>query len=127
MTFTIADELENLRAQIERSSGLIARCTLDSAQVKPEPGQVHVWLQPPSVEWDMWDEWETEYTAMLVAGTVSTQLDAALLMLRALTDMQTAGVNVRDAEPSGWNRDGQLVAAYRVTLTTNNTTNTKEA
>ena len=123
---TITDELDALRRRIEASSDLIARCTLDAAAVRPEPGQVHVWLEPPSLTWTMWNEWDSEYTAVLVAGTVSTQATAARLMLDAITDMQQAGLNLKTAEPSGWKRDGQLVAAYLVTLTVDNLTDKEQ-
>ena len=74
----------------------------------------------------MWNEWDSEYTAVLVAGTVSTQATAARLMLDAITDMQQAGLNLKTAEPSGWKRDGQLVAAYLVTLTVDNLTDKEQ-
>lgn len=124
MTWTLKDELESMRDRIEQASPLIARCTLDSKAVVPERGQVHAWLQPPDITWNMWDEWDTEYTCVLVAGTATTQMQAALLMLQAITDLQQAGVNLTDATPASWNRDdnNSNVAAYVLTLRTDNTT-----
>lgn len=123
-TWTLCDELEALRGQIEQSSPLIARCTIDAQAVVPERGQVHAWLTPPDIDWNMWDEWTTEYTCVLVAGTTATQDEAARLMLQAITDMQHAGVNLIDARSASWKRadSSQLLAAYLLTIHTDNTT-----
>lgn len=122
--WTLVDELESMRRQIEASSPLIARCTLDAQAVTPERGQVHAWLTPPDIEWDMWNEWKTEYTCVLVAGTTTTQAEAARLILQAITDMQDAGINLIDAQSASWKRSdtGAVIAAYLITLNTNNTT-----
>lgn len=122
--WTLVDELESMRRQIEESSPLIARCTLDAQAVTPERGQVHAWLTPPDIEWDMWGEWKTEYTCVLVAGTTTTQAEAARLILQAITDMQDAGINLIDAQSASWKRSdtGAVIAAYLITLNTNNTT-----
>lgn len=122
--WTLVDEMESMRRQIEASSPLIARCTLDAQAVTPERGQVHAWLTPPDIEWDMWNEWKTEYTCVLVAGTTTTQAEAARLILQAITDMQDAGINLIDAQSASWKRSdtGAVIAAYLITLNTNNTT-----
>lgn len=127
-TWTLCDELEAMRRRIEESSPLIARCTLDAQAVTPERGQVHAWLEPPDVDWTMWGEWDTEYTCVLVAGTTATQLEAARLMLSAMTDMQDAGVNLKTARVASWKRSdaGGPVAAYVLTLDTDNTITTTE-
>lgn len=123
MTWTLTDELEAMRECIEQASPLIARCTLDAKAVVPERGQVHAWLQPPEIEWEMWDEWTTEYTCVLVAGKTTTQMEAALLMLQAITDLQHAGVNLTQATPASWRRDdnNNAVAAYMIDLKTDDT------
>lgn len=120
--WTLTDELDAMRRRIEQASDLIARCTLDSKSVTPERGQVHAWLTPPDIDWDMWGEWNTEYTCVLVAGTTATQLEAAKLMLRAITDLQQAGVNLMSARVANWRRDdgSGTLAAYVLTLDTDN-------
>ena len=121
MTWTPADELEALRGQIEASSTLITRCTLDKAKVQPPSGMVHAWLQPPVLSWDQWDEWDSEYELVLVAGTTETQQKGATLMLQALDELQQAGVNLVRAEPAGWKLadTSQIVAAYDITVRVN--------
>lgn len=113
---SITDEMEALRQQIEDSSPLITRCTLDKSGVQPPSGQVHAWMQPPSLTWDSWGEWDSSYELVLVAGTPETQEQAALLMLRAITDLQDNGVNIDTAEPAGWKLadTSQIVAAYQL-------------
>ena len=121
MTWTITDELEALRAQIESSSDLITRCTLDKAGVQPPSGQVHAWLQPPSLAWDQWSDWDSEYELVLIAGTTETQEKGALLMLKAITELMDSGVNLVSAEPAGWKLADttQIVAAYDIKVRVN--------
>lgn len=103
--------------QLAASSDLIDRVTTDSAQVTPPSGRVHVFLGSPSITWPNWNTHLCAYDAWIVAGTVSSQREALDLIYQALQDIEDKQlVDVIDAEPAGWTRNGSKLAAYRITI-----------
>lgn len=114
---SIRDEVDGLMASLAASSPLIDRVTADSAQVKPPAGKVHACVGPPSIEWRGWGLHMCSWDVWLVAGTASSQPAALSLLYQVLQDIEdAAAANVVEAEPAGWTRDGQKLAAYRITI-----------
>lgn len=124
MSFTILDEWDALRRQIEQASSLIVRCTGDSTEIKPTSQTVMAYLQAPDLEWSMWDEWDSTYTLVLTSGTYMSQGTAVQTILQAIQDLMTAKVNLINGSSASWKLadSTDLIAAYELTVKPDGTT-----
>ena len=124
MSFTIFDEWEALRQQIEQASSLIVRCTGDATEIKPTSQTVMAYLQAPDLEWAQWSEWDSTYTLVLTSGTYMSQGTAVQTILQAINDLMLAGINMTDGYSASWKLadSTDLIAAYELTVKPDGTT-----
>lgn len=90
---------------------------IDAQAIRPAPGKVAIFVEPPTVEYDSWGPPTTTWTLDLVAGTPATQATALDDIMDALETLASAHLNIKDARPATWNLAGSgSLAAYQITL-----------
>ena len=90
---------------------------IDAQAIRPAPGKVAIFVEPPTVEYDSWGPPTTTWTLDLVAGTPATQATALDDIMDALETLASNHLNIKDARPATWNLAGSgSLAAYQITL-----------
>lgn len=114
----IKDQREALMdTLIDMLDGLVSSVSIDAQLIRPDPGKVAVYIEPPSVEWPDWGPPTLTWTIDVIAGTPATQTKAVDDILTALDRLAEKGLNLQKAAPASWNLAGAgTLAAYQVTL-----------
>lgn len=114
MTFT--QRLEALKTKLKNSSDeLVDLVTTDPTEVKP--GKTTVWVQPPTIDSDQWNDYEVHWVVYVVSGTATTQAQALMKIMAVLDAWTSHEVNVSKAAPATFqlSKQGNL-GCYEVTL-----------
>lgn len=116
---TASDLTDALSLRIQEAApDIIAQVTTDPTLVKPSPGKVSVWIEPPDYEWPGWyTEPDLTFRLMVVAGTPDRHLAGLDLIQRAMDALHaTHQIGLAKAAPVGFDLNGRTLAAYEITL-----------
>lgn len=116
MTDAINKQADMLAEQIEIALGdKVSMIVSDPALLRTVPGKVSIYIEPPIVQFPTWDDPEVQWKFDIVAGTPTTQAQALILILEALSTL-IPEVNMQRAEPATFTlANVGTLAAYQVT------------
>lgn len=121
MSNRVARARDELIAWLEERLGdLVQIVTIDPAAVRPSPGRVAIFVEPPELDYSAsWTEApEIGWKIDIVAGTPATQPTSLDLITDAIETLADNDLNIATARPVSFtlpNGSGAL-AAYELTL-----------
>ena len=111
------NKLKTVTDMIRNSSERINQVTTDPTAIKPSNNSVSVWIKPPEVEWELFNEPSYTFVIYLVAGRPFSKNNAALELLETIEDMSAAHLNMSYAHPAEFTVEGiGDLAAYEISL-----------
>lgn len=115
---SLLDEREALIETLTDMLGdLAAIVTCDAQTARPTPGRLTVLVEPPEIVFDSFDLTTTNWSVVLIAGTMATQADALTILADGLERLQAERLNMKTAKPVSFQLAGVgSLAAYEIVL-----------
>ena len=113
----IVAQSERLKSRVEVALGdLVDLVTLDGSGVKPQT-RAAVVIQPPDLAFPNWQERDTTFRLVVVAGPADRPLRAVDQIDQILTALEAAQLPLKTASPASFKLAGSgYLPAYEVTL-----------
>jgi hypothetical protein len=113
---TYQQNLSELKTMLETALGDVADVITDDI-TQVQSGRLTVFIEPPTLEWERWDEPEVTWSIAIVSGSPWNQarsLEDIHHAIGLLTQAQT--INLQRASPSTITTVAGDLAAYDITL-----------